>query len=193
MLRGLNLMKGVLLGTCFCGCFAFSAHAQSVGQLTEDNVREFIEKTTSITAGRESDMSQKQIEIYLDVHIHDDARFKSTMRYAIPGFDVQEKTMSVDKNDFIKSIHAATDTVSDYENIIEITDIQISKDGRKATVQTRMYESGKMPVADDIEKEEVPIEGMSTCTQVIMLDKKNMIQMYNANCVTDIHFNTFSP
>jgi hypothetical protein len=115
------------------------------------------------------------------------------MRYAIPGFDTQVKIMTVDKDDFIESIHQSGNTMDGYESQIEVSEIKISKDGRKATLKTRTLESGKMPVSDNIELEEVPVEGMSTCTQTLMLSKEDIIQMYNATCVTDIQFKTFDP
>ncbi|MCE7887299.1 MAG: hypothetical protein DYH13_07340 [Alphaproteobacteria bacterium PRO2] len=188
MARSINFIAGILLAMTIG-----TAQAQAVPQLTDENIRSFIEQTTTITSGKETDMDDEQIGNYLDVHLHPDARFKSTMRYAIPGFDVQEKTMSVDKTDFIESIHQSGNTMDNYESQIEISDIKISKDGRKATLKTRTLESGMMPVADHIEKEEVPVEGMSTCTQILMLSKEDVIQMYNATCVTDIQFKTFDP
>jgi hypothetical protein len=189
MSRITKFIASVLLAVTFSA----SSHAQEVTQLTEDNVRAFIEKTTQITSGKETEMTQKQIDIYLDVHLHSDASFKSLMRYAIPGFEVQEKILSVNKEDFMKGIHEASDTVSSYQSQIIIDEINISKDGKNAVVKTRTLESGMMPVVDEIEKEEIPMEGVSSCTQVIMLSKKNVIQMFNANCVTEVHFNQFAP
>ncbi len=191
MTRHTNFIAGILL-------IALSgwpplARAQEITRLTEDNIRVFIEKTSTITSGRESDMTSAEIDLYLEDHIHPDARFKSTMRYNIPGFDIQQTTMSIDKGDFIEDVHKAGETVSGYESQIEITDIKISSDGTKATLKTRTMESGKMPVADHIEQQDVPIEGMSTCTQILALSKENIIQMVNATCVTDIHFQTFDP
>ncbi|MGB4107260.1 MAG: hypothetical protein WBK55_05640 [Alphaproteobacteria bacterium] len=169
------------------------ARALAEEKLTEDNIRAFVEKTTVITSGKESAMSGEEIAAYLDAHLHPDARFKSTMRYAIPGFDVQVKIMSVDKEDFIEGINHTASTMDNYESQIIISDIKISKDGRKATLKTKTHESGMMPVADETGKDEVPVEGMSTCTQILMLSKEENIQMYNATCITDIQFDTFAP
>ncbi|MBP7721421.1 MAG: hypothetical protein KA155_02690 [Alphaproteobacteria bacterium] len=188
MVRSINFIAGVLLAMTIG-----TAQAQAVTELTDDNIRSFIEQTTAITSGRESEMDDEQINNYLDEHLHHDARFKSTMRYAIPGFDTQVKIMTVDKDDFIESIHQSANTMDGYESQIEVSEIKISKDGRKATLKTRTLESGKMPVSDNIELEEVPVEGMSTCTQTLMLSKEDIIQMYNATCVTDIQFKTFDP
>lgn len=169
------------------------APALAEDQLTEENIRAFVEKTTTITSGKDSGMSKEEVSAYLDAHLHDDARFKSTMRYAIPGFDVQEKTMSVDKMDFIEGIGEASSAMGNYESQIIISDIKISKDGKKATLKTKAHESGMMPVTDDIEQKDVPVEGLSSCTQILMLSDDYIIQMYNATCVTDIQFDTFAP
>jgi hypothetical protein len=173
--------------------FASPSPAQDVKELTDENVRAFIEKVTHITTGKESEMTDEEITAYLDTHLHPEAKFKSVMRYAVPGFDMQEKTMSVDKQDFIASIHQATDTMDDYESDIKISDINISGDGRKATLKTQTMESGMMPVRDEIEMEEVPVEGFSNCTQTLMLSDEDVIQMYNATCVTEIQFQMFDP
>ena len=169
------------------------APARAEEKLTEENIRAFVEKTTMITSGKESGMSGEEIGAYLDAHLHPSARFKSTMRYAIPGFDVQVKVMTVDKDDFIESIHQTGSAMDNYESQIIISDIKISKDGRKATLKTQTHESGKMPISDETGQEEVPVEGMSSCTQILMLSKEEIIQMYNATCVTDIQFDTFAP
>lgn len=181
-----------------CAVLAFGvtiapAHAQAVRKLTKDNIHEFIEKTSAITSGKEQEMTDEEIAIYLDEHLHPDSRFKSIMRYAVPGFEVQEKTMSVSKKEFIEGIQQAGGAMEGYQSQIEISDINISRDGRKATLKTRTLESGEMPVRDEIEQEEVPVEGISTCTQILMLSKNDIIQMYNASCVTEIVFQTFEP
>lgn len=188
MVRSISFIAGILLAATIG-----TAQAQDISELTDENIRSFIEQTTSITSGKETDMDDEQIASFLDEHLHPDAKFKSTMRYAIPGFDVQEKTMNVDKDDFIASIDESGRAMDNYESQIEISDIKISNDGKKATLKTRTLESGMMPVSDNIEQENVPVEGMSTCTQVIVLTKNNVIQMYSATCVTDIQFNLFAP
>lgn len=195
MLNRANHLAGffLIILSCAIGALPGISHGTTMDKLSEDNIRAFIQKTSTITAGRESIMSQEEIDAYLNKHIDEQARFKSTMRYTIPGFEVQENAMSVSKKDFIESINKATETVSDYESLVEISDIKISKDGRKATVQTRTQESGVMPVTDNIELENVPMQGSSTCTQILTLNEKNVIQMFGASCVTDIAFDTFAP
>ena len=136
MVRSINFIAGVLLAMTIG-----TAQAQAVTELTDDNIRSFIEQTTAITSGRESEMDDEQINNYLDEHLHHDARFKSTMRYAIPGFDTQVKIMTVDKDDFIESIHQSANTMDGYESQIEVSEIKMSKDGRKATLKTRTLES----------------------------------------------------
>lgn len=183
-----------IIGALFCSSLCCGllmptpAHAQNITKLTDENVREFIETTAAIMNGQHSDMTDEEIDAYLELHIESGARFKSTMRYTIPGYEVQEKIMSVNKDEFMRGINEASNSVDGYENQIQIDDISITDDGKKAIVKTRSHESGKMPVTDNIEQAEVPIEGVSSCSQIITLNKKNVIQMYGATCVTDIEF-----
>ena len=180
-----NIIAGLVF---LAGLGALAAQAQETVKFTEDTIRAFIEKTTAITSGKESGMSEKEIGKYLDMHLHPDARFKSTMRYAIPGYDAQEKTMSIGKDDFIEGVHQGENAMKDYESETDISDIKISQDGRAATLETTTRESGMMPVEDEGEKKELPVEGVSSCTQILMLSDENVIQMYNATCTTEIEF-----
>jgi hypothetical protein len=56
MVRSINFIAGVLLAMTIG-----TAQAQAVTELTDDNIRSFIEQTTAITSGRESEMDDEQI------------------------------------------------------------------------------------------------------------------------------------
>lgn len=189
-----NPLAIMLLVTFVCGCFgASAAQAEGINKLTKENVQAFIEKTSVITGGRETQMTQEQIDAYLIEHINDKARFRSAIRYNIPGFDAQETSMSISKQEFIENIDKAAETVTDYQSDIKILEVKIARDGKNATVKTKTNESGMMPVADDETTEDVPMKGTSTCVQLITLSKKGVIQMYSAACATDIEFESFEP
>ncbi|MGB4058545.1 MAG: hypothetical protein WBK77_10745 [Alphaproteobacteria bacterium] len=181
-----------MIVTACMGAFS-PADAEQISEMTEENIRDFIEKTMSIAKGGNSDIPESEIDSFLEAHIHPDARFKSKINYAVPGFDAQQTSMSIGKGDFIANVHKAESTVSNYESQIEISDIKISTDRTKATLKTRTMESGIMPVSDNIEQENVPMEGMSTCTQMLMLSNTGDIQMFHADCTTDVQFKTFDP
>lgn len=156
--------------------------------LTEKNITQFIEKTTKMTSGQSLEASPEEIITYLKRHLSPKARFKSTMKYNIPGYPTQETSMSLEKKDFIESIEDGSQALSDYESEIRVRNIKISKDKTKATVQTTGTEKGIMPLSEDgVTSEDVPVEGTSNCTQIIMLEE-GVIQMYSANCTTTIHF-----
>jgi len=74
------------------------------------------------------------------------------------------------------------------ENTVEVTSIDISKDQRKATVLTHGTEQGMMEVQPG---QSVPIIGTSNCTQILMLSKNDILQMFNAKCETSIEFTGF--
>lgn len=165
-----------------------TAHAQTT-HLTKANITDFITETTKLTAGHTEDLSPDEIITYLETHLHKNARFKTTMRYEIPGQSPQENAMRLNKEDFINKIRQSTETIEDYENEIDIIKIKISKDKRSATIETRSQENATLPVSDeDTGVTQIPMEGTSLCRQILKLNKKDIIQMYNINCVTDIAF-----
>ncbi len=176
------LMIGLFL------CIAPSpARAQAIESLSEENIRAFIEKTSLIATGKETGMSADEIDAYLAAHIHPQAKFKSKMRISIPGFDTQETKLALNKEGFITNIRKTAESVSDVESHVDISNIRIMGNGRRATLQTRSLESGTIPVADPTETQEVPMEGMSTCAQTLILTG-DVIQMYSADCTTDLEF-----
>jgi len=162
-----------------------STHAMAE-RLTEDNVSDFIQETSRLTAAQYAeDFDKDAVRDYLDKHLHEDARFKSTMSYAIPGHDAQRNAISLDKKKYIESIMDAPKALGGYDIDIEITDIRIAKDGANAIVQTRSREQGTMEVPG---AGAVPMEGVSNCNQVLVMSKRDVIQMYSAQCQTDIQF-----
>lgn len=159
-----------------------------VKKLTEGNIRTFIEHTTDVTTGNSGDLSTEEIAAYLDKHLDKQARFKSVMRYNIPDMPPQEASMSLDKEGFMTSVQAGAEKTADYENLIEILSIKVASNGKKAFVKTTSTEYATMAVPVETGgSEDVPIEGLSECTQIISLHR-GVIQMYSANCVTTINF-----
>lgn len=157
-------------------------------RLTEDMIREFIQETTRVTASQEDSFDENEIRDYLERHLHEHARFKTTMRYTIPGHDEQKSSMSLKKEEYIDSILKSPTAVGGYDHEIEITDIRIAKDGGNATVTTESQESGEINITAD---QQVPMEGVSTCNQIIIMNSNNVIQMYSAQCITDVQFTGF--
>lgn len=171
----------------FTACFmAPQAHAQ----LTEDAITAFIEETTAISAGQ-LERDPEDIREYLEKHLHKKARFRSSIRYNIPGFPGQETSMSLKKSEYIEGIEQGAQALSDYENEITIEKIKISKDKTRATVMTSGIERGSMPMAIDGKTTEfVPVEGSSSCNQILRMDD-DVIQMYSAICKTVVNFQPF--
>ncbi len=176
-----------------CAVFLLAAphvsHAGKKGQLDESSIREFVEQTTEITS-KNTSMSPDQVRAYLELHLHKKGFFKSEIRYNIPGYPSQTNTLSLDKPQFIDSILSGQQALEDYEIKLNIEEINISRDGGKATLRTSSIERGMMPVPrEDGKSESIPVEGSSTCSQIIMLENGEQ-QMYSANCVTEITFLT---
>ena len=134
-------------------------------------------------------MSEEQIDRYLEAHIHEDAHFRSTMAYSVPGYPTQENSLSLKKKDFIASLQDGQREINSYETEVSIDEIKIASDGKNATVLTTAKEEGYMPLADGSGGfKEVPIVGQSKCAQILRLSKSRVIQMYNARCKTEIRF-----
>ncbi len=187
--RFYNLILTMSFGAFMLFGFISSCFAdESIKALTENNVKTFIENTTEITTGKSNDLSSEKIAAYLDKHLDKKARFKSVMKYHIPGLPPQEASISLDKSGFMKSVNEGAQSAENYENLIEIQDIKVASNGKKAFVKTQSTEYATMavPTADG-GSEDVPMEGISECTQIISLHK-GVIQMYSANCVTNIEF-----
>lgn len=171
-----------------CGQSSDAFADDKISKLTKKNVKAFIERTTDLTTNNSDRLSPKKVAAYLDKHIEGDARFKSLMTYNIPGMPPQKTSLTLDKKDFIKSVRDGADKIEGYENLVEIQAIKVASNGKKAFVKTQSTEYATMPVpGDNGTAEDVPVEGVSKCTQVISLNK-GIIQMFSANCTTKIHF-----
>ena len=163
-----------------------------VKKLDANIIKAFIQKTSDITSGQDLQMSQSQIQAFLKRHLHKDSRFKSSIQYDIPGFPAQANSIALNKEQFMKNIAEGSQTLEEYYNEVEILDIQISSDKRKATVKTIGTETGVMIISPDGASEQrIPIEGHSTCNQIITISKRHVVQMYNANCETKISFKEY--
>ncbi len=170
----------------------FAYAAGKIKVLSEDNITEFIEKTAALTSGQTLEMSLSDIIAYFEDHLDEDSRFKSTMQFNVPGYPAQKTALSLDKEEFIENVQKGAQSVESYENNVTIKKIRISKDKTKATVETVGVEQGMMEIADESGQSQiVPIEGTSTCSQIIKLSDEGVIQMYNAKCDTNVSFKEF--
>ena len=166
----------------------FSARAgDKIKFFNEDNITAFIEEMTAVSSGENLIFSPDEVVEYLDKHLHKKSHFKSEVKYDIPGFAAQSATLKFDKKEFIENITKGAESMSDYEINIEILDIKISRKRDKATIRTVGYENGTIPVATGDGTEFVPVEGESSCIQILSLEK-GVIQMLNANCATVMKF-----
>ncbi len=167
--------------------FARPVFAQSrIDALTEANVTDFIITTTHITTDNDG-VSQDKIREYLDRHIEKDARFKSVLKYHIPGMPMKKTTLSLSKDDFMSSVNEGAEKIDGYETIVEIEELKIDSSGKKAFVKTVNTEYATMPVPTETGVEYVPMEGVSNCRQILSLNG-GIIQMYSANCTTNVMF-----
>ena len=184
-----KLSTSLLLAVFTAGLAQSALAAHETNRLNKMGIRDFLQDMSDKSAG-ESDQAQTQQ--FLNRHLHDNARFKSTITYNMPGHPPQQTEMKLDKKQFLESVAAGAQTLQEYESEIDIKAIKISKDGRKATVETIGSESGYMSVPDESGAvQQVPIEGQSACLQIVMIDKNDIMQLYNARCETQINFERY--
>lgn len=179
-----GLVKALI---CFGFTLAVSSSAfsqETVPSLTEDSIKAFIARTSDVTNHKAADLAGDGVKTYLETHLHPSARFKSKMTYEIPGYPAKETELALDKNEFIDSVGAGAQSVSEYSNTIAVKEVKIASSGKSATVKTESSEEGVM----NVEGQNVPILGQSNCDQIIMLSDQGVIQMFNANCKTQIRF-----
>ncbi|MAE51971.1 MAG: hypothetical protein CMH27_09175 [Micavibrio sp.] len=188
-------LSTILVLACVIFCFGHPASAaHETSRLTKGDIRDFLQAMSDMSTGNNSDLSSSNGEAqrFMDRHLHKHVRMKSTITYMIPGAPPQQNEMTLDKGQFIQSLAAGAKTLKDYESDVDIGDIRLSKDGRKATVESTSSEQGYMNVPDESgDIQEVPIEGRSECTQMIVLDDKDIMQLYNAKCLTTIQIEGF--
>lgn len=165
-------------------CFAKTFKTAS---LNEDKIQSFIKEMTDLTSNSKASSFQ-DIKDFLDIHLHPSSRFKSNLTFYIPGYPPQSNAISLDKGEFIESVKQGHKTVDNFENSVDISNIQISSDGKKATLKTTTHEEGYMSMPGDSSGQKVPIHGESICSQVLWINDENVIQLYNANCKTTIRF-----
>ena len=110
----------------------------------------------------------------------------------MPGLPPQEKSLSLGKADYIDQVKQGAGSVEHYHSEITISDVDLSKDKKRASVNTVSTETGIMQVPQqDGSVEDVPIEGKSECFQVLKIGKKGYIQMFSANCKTTMEFQPY--
>lgn len=171
-------------------CLIQNAYASRIHKkLSKSKVADFIEETSALTSGEGLNEKPGKIREYFEKHLNDKARFKTILRLNVPGFDPQETGMQIDKRGFIEGVEEGGTSLDGYKTEVKINNIDISRDGRKAIVQTSALETGTMPVENDEgDIEIIPVEGNSECRQILVLSTEGYIQMFDAKCETDIHF-----
>lgn len=179
----------IVFGLALSGSAQAQVKSERLKKFTEDNVTAFIEDTTAITSVHNVDYNDAKVSAYLKKHIDKKARFKTSLRFVMPGVPEQKQTLSLSKDDYIEQVKQGADSIEHYHSEIEIGDITISKNKKTASVNTVSTETGIMQVeGPDGDSQDLPIEGRSECFQVLKIGKKGYIEMYSANCKTVMEF-----
>ena len=172
---------------CFLAQDVAAQSSHNVNKLTNSNIEAFVLDITQ-KANEVDSLDHGDLSRFFEKHLHPKAFFKSSMSYLIPGYPTQESNISFDKSKYIESLLGSSSNVSDFEADVVIKNIKISKDKKKATLETITTENAVMQVPQNGSIEYVPMYGNSKCRQILMLSDQNNIQIYSANCETQMSF-----
>lgn len=188
-MKHFQLHGGLAIFLCLLLCHAPSHAEHNVEELTEANIRHFVEDITNKANDmRASSMAAEDMSEFFAAHLHPNAFFKSSVSYDIPGFPQQENKLTYDKEQYINSLVHTKDMVKDFQADVSIQNIKISSDKTKATLKTVTNETATMIVPQSGMTEYVPMNGYSSCDQILMLSAASIIQIYSANCKTEMSF-----
>jgi len=183
-LAAVNIIIAMVLSATF-----LTKSDTAVKELTQANVEQFVNDVAQVSGGLREDMDQFSITKYFMKHIAEEGMFISTIEYAMPDMPSSERTLEMDKMNFISHVLQGMGTMNKHETAVQIEYIKIVDNGKRATVMTTNYERGVMPVEDGFgDTQMMPITGTSYCEQELVLSTGNVIQMAGANCDTDINF-----
>ena len=190
---GVGKFLFTLSALIFMICAAETAVAQVVSEkmnkLSETKVTAFIQDTSIMTSQQGSDRNDADVMTYLEQHIDKKARFKSSVTFIMPGMPAQTKELSLEKRDYIEHVLQGAQDVDHYNSEVEVEKVSIARNKKTASVTTTTVETGLMRVpTPDGGSQEVAIEGISKCFQILKLGKNGYIQMYSANCTTKMQF-----
>lgn len=164
--------------------------------LDENNIKEFLSEVRQISTGQRPDMMDEDVENYFTNHIAEKGKFKSALRYEIPGFPMQETTLELGRDDYINSVVTGRYMLENYTTSVDVQDLKIGNNGKSATFKSITTERGNMPWIRDPEKKDeiemIPIQGQSVCEQRLIVSFNNFIQMAQADCATVISFDAFA-
>lgn len=184
-LAAFNVFLALILSVTFLS----NASPEKINTLTEASVEDFIHEVSKISNGERADMDPYSITAFFMNHISEDGQFISKMRYSIPDMPTDERTLEMDKMNFISHTLQSMNTMNRHETLVKVEYIKIEDEGRTATVMTTNYERGMLPVDDGFgEASLMPVQGTSYCEQKLVLNNKRVMQMAGANCTTDIVF-----
>ncbi|MBX2834233.1 MAG: hypothetical protein KTR28_04585 [Micavibrio sp.] len=165
------------------------AYADNVSSLNDKNVSEFVTNSSRFTSGNDKTISPDKLHNYLSKHLTEDAKFVTTVAFKIPNMPEQTQTIILDKNKLIDLSAQGASSIEGYNSRIDVQSVDISFWKKKAFVSTTNHETGFMavPTKNGEKGETVPIESISKCTQIIVLNDKT-IQLQNAVCDTKLTF-----
>ncbi len=172
---------------CLFAHIAFAQDSHNVTRLNNTNVEAFVQDVTN-RANDIGSYEPEDLSSFFERHLHSNAFFKSSMSYLIPGYPSQKNSVSFNKEKYIETLLTTDSTVDDFEAEVTVSNIQISKDKKKATLETVTTENAVMKVPQNGSVEYVPMTGVSKCRQILMLSNRNDIQIYSANCETQMSF-----
>lgn len=164
----------------------------NTSKFSDKIVKNFIEETTEIISKANNTKNTDDVVPFLEDHINDDATFESKITYNMPNLPGQDQTLYLTKKDYISNIVQGVQNVDHQTSEIEVTDIDFSNNKRKATIKTQGTDEALMQMPDTSGygggTQTVRVSGTSECTQELILNNSDVLQINKAVCTTVINF-----
>ena len=164
---------------------------KEINAITPDTIERFVAVMTALSTD-EHDLPPPDVRAWLESHLHRKSRYTTTISYDIPGYPEQEKKLLLKKEQFIESIMTDSSEFASFETTVKIENIKIIHRGQDASFHTVSDDKGTLYVPDaNGGKKALPFKGASICNQRLTLSHSNVVQLLQAKCITEIHFNPF--
>ncbi len=162
-------------------------HNDFAASLNQNNIRAFLEQAEQMANGQ-GDMTLEDMTAWFDNHLAEDGRFATTLHYEMPGRPAKDTSISLNKPQYIEGIVGGRDTMQNYSSTLDIQAVDISANGKRATLKTVTHERGKLSIPNEQAggADLVPVQGQSACDQVLIISESNYIQMQKAECKTSM-------
>jgi hypothetical protein len=154
-----------------------AAVAQDV-VLTEESIRAYVQEAAQSARGGSAAMVS-----FSEKHLHEDAVLKTVTRTVIPEMEPLEEVTLHSKTEFIEAARTDGDLGKVNELTAEAKNIQISEDGKSATVlEVVSFDMDIRVPVFELQEVSANMKATSECKDELVLSDTNIIQVIKADC-----------